>query len=158
MGALLLGDLADRDRALAEAREGGRGEGATDARRAGAEALDAVRREHALALAAAAEQEQATADTAYHRGLAEAATNWQARAKRAEANVAQWNASTEALWAWRARLDDLVDRVLAYLDDRETGPWAASEHRRYLALVHDLRRSIDHCLEVDLEGVMARGR
>lgn len=82
MGALLRGDLADRDRAIAEACERGRAEAAAEARREGAAALDALRREHALALASAG-------DSAYRRGQAEAAPNWQDRARRAEAMVVE---------------------------------------------------------------------
>lgn len=151
MGALLQGDLAESERALAEARERGRDEGVQAARREGAETLEALRREHAQALDAAA-------DTAYDRGLAEAAPNWRARAERAEVMLARVNASAEALWGWRAKLDGLMDEVLEYVGRRETEPWAASEHGRYVALVHDLRQAYDRCLELDLQRLTAGRR
>ncbi|MHB1940780.1 MAG: hypothetical protein ACYCS9_08165 [Candidatus Dormibacteria bacterium] len=148
---LFLGALAERDAELAASRADGFTEGRAAAQEAVESALTGIRREHRAAMANAAQEAEAAAVAAYERGRAEADP-------AAVDALRQWQGAGAALWEWRSQMESLVDRVLARLDESEADPWMAENHRRYVAVVHELRDAVDHKLELELRRVSAARR
>lgn len=110
-----------------------------------------LRRELAAVSQRAQQQAHAAVASAYRRGRAEAGP-------AAAQELAYWQEAARALSRWRAQIDELADRVLDYLADRETEPWAAHAHRQYVDAVRQYRDAADRCLELALEPLRALWR
>ncbi len=158
---LLLGALADHDAAIAEVRERAR---AAEDRLGEVESarqaeIAELRRELAAAGQRAQQQAQAAVASVYEQGRAALAAAY--RRGRAEADpaaaqeLAYWREAAPALFRWRAQIDELADRVLDYLAERETEPWAGHAHRQYVEAVRQSRAATDRCLDLALEPLRA---